>query len=201
VNDVLVAVVAGALRRFLVEHREQPRDVRAIVPINLRTSTRLTDLGNDFGLVVVSLPLAISDPVARLEEAKRRMDVLKSSPLTIATPDLLRSTSVMPRFIEQRGAAFFGKKTSLVLTNVPGPREPLRLLGIPIERVVFWVPQAARVCIGISILSYAGDVTLGVMCDSAIIREPQHIADELEREIDLLDVELRVETVLTAARH
>ncbi|MGZ4611270.1 MAG: WS/DGAT domain-containing protein [Actinomycetes bacterium] len=84
-----------------------------------------------------------------------------------------------------------GAKSSAIVTNVPGPREPVLLAGSPLARVVFWVPQAGSVGLGISILSYAGTVTVGVAADRNIVADPGEIAAAVEAELDELAQRLR----------
>jgi hypothetical protein len=80
------------------------------------------------------------------------------------------------------GLRFFGSKATAVLTNVPGPREPLYLAGRKLDRVMFWVPQSGRLGLGISILSYAGGVMLGVATDEGLVADPEKIVDAFEKE-------------------
>ena len=79
-----------------------------------------------------------------------------------------------------------------MLTNVPGPREPLYLAGRKIDQVMFWVPQSGRLGLGISILSYAGGVMLGVATDEGLVADPERIVAEFEREFKALRQKARV---------
>ena len=81
---------------------------------------------------------------------------------------------------------FFAGKCSLVLTNVPGPREHLHLAGHRIERVMFWVPQSGGLGVGVSVLSYAGSVYVGVMTDAEVIDEPRILVQAFEEELHAL---------------
>jgi len=75
------------------------------------------------------------------------------------------------------------RKATLVLSNVPGPREPLRLAGAPVESMMFWVPQSGDVGLGLSVLSCDGRVHFGVMSDAAPVAEPQQIAARFPAEL------------------
>ena len=186
VNDVLVATAAGALGRYLARTSHDGKlgdlEVRAMLPVNLRGGAPPTDLGNRFGLVVLGMPVGIRDPLARLAAVKQRMDRLKGSPEALATHALLRAMGWAPRSIEDLGVWFFGKKASMVLTNVPGPRAPLKLAGVEVSRIMFWVPQSARMGIGISIFSYAGTVTIGIIVDAGIVPDPDALVADLHVE-------------------
>lgn len=186
VNDVLVSVVTGALGQELVAAGEPVGNVRAMVPVNLRRAVASDLLGNRFGLVILALPVGIHDAALRLHEVKRRMDELKSTPEAFVGMDLLRILGRLPIDLEELGAAFFAKKSSLVLTNVPGPREALHLGGVKISRVMFWVPQAARLGLGVSIFSYAGQVTIGIIADAHVLRHPETMASAIDDEMAAL---------------
>jgi hypothetical protein len=78
--------------------------------------------------------------------------------------------------------SLFSKKTTAVMTNVPGPREKLKFCGATLEQSLFWVPQSGSVGLGVSILSYGGSVQFGVISDATLCPEPQKIIDEFEPE-------------------
>lgn len=184
VNDVLVATATGALRRYL-ERRGENTDgleLHAMVPVNLRTEPPPPTLGNRFGLVVLGLPLGVGDPLARVSSVKRRMTTLERSAEPFVTHALLGAIGSAPRRVEQAAVSFFGTKASLVLTNVPGPRAQLRLAGIPISRIMFWVPQSARMGLGISIFSYAGAVTVGILSDAGLVPDPDVLVADFHAE-------------------
>jgi diacylglycerol O-acyltransferase / wax synthase len=185
INDVLVATAAGALRRYLGSRGDDVDglDVRATLPVNLRPLDEAHKLGNQFGLVFLGLPLGIADPVERLAEVKRRMDELKSSLQPVVALGALTAIGFLPAPLQPVPVAFFGSKASLVLTNVPGPRERLYLAGEPLRRTMFWVPQSGRLGLGISILSYAGDVLVGVASDAGLVPDPQAIVEAFEAEL------------------
>ncbi len=188
VNDVLVATATGALRRYL-ERRGEPTAglaIRASVPVNLRPLDEAHRLGNSFGLVFLTLPVGVTDPLRRLRVIKREMDELKRSPEALVAYGVLGVMGVTPVEVERLGLRFFGSKATAVLTNVPGPREPLYLAGRKLGQIMFWVPQSGRLGLGISILSYAGGVMLGVATDEALIPDPERIVDGFAREFEAL---------------
>jgi diacylglycerol O-acyltransferase len=184
VNDVLVATATGALRRYLEERGESSKglSIRASVPVNLRPLEDAHRLGNSFGLVFLTLPVGIVDPVRRMRAIKKEMDELKRSPEAVLAFGVLSVMGLAPIEVERLGLRFFGSKATAVLTNVPGPREPLYLAGRKLDRVMFWVPQSGRLGLGISILSYAGGVMLGVATDEGLVADPERIVAAFERE-------------------
>ena len=188
VNDVLIATATGALRRYL-ESRGEPTGgvaIRASVPVNLRPLDAAHTLGNAFGLVFISLPVGIVDPVRRLRAIKREMDELKGSPEALVAFGVLSVMGFAPVEVERLGLRFFGSKATAVLTNVPGPREPLYLAGRKLEKIMFWVPQSGHLALGISILSYAGGVMLGVATDAGLVPDPEGIVDGFALEFEAM---------------
>ena len=188
VNDVLIAAATGALRRYLDKRGESTTGlaIRASVPVNLRPLDEAHRLGNSFGLVFLTLPVGIVDPVRRLRAIKKEMDELKRSPEALVAYGVLNVLGMAPVEVERLGLRFFGSKATAVLTNVPGPREALYLAGRKLEQVMFWVPQSGRLGLGISILSYAGGVMLGVATDEGLVPDPERIVAEFEKEFRAL---------------
>lgn len=193
-NELLSAALAGALRRWLREAggADPAADVRALVPVNLRPRGDEASLGNAFGLVFLDLPVAEPSEAARVARVHERMRALKAGPEALVTHAVLGLLGRLPVAVEQAAAAFFTTKASLVLTNVPGPRRPLRLAGHRIARLMFWVPHPASLGLGVSILSYAGDVVVGVRADRAVVPEPAALVAHLEAELRALVPELWV---------
>jgi WS/DGAT/MGAT family acyltransferase len=189
INDVLMAAVAGALRRYL-QQRGAPLpadlDVRAVVPVNLRPLDRPPSMGNAFGVVFLGLPLGIEDPYDRLIELRERMQAIKGTPEALVAFGILGVLGSSPDQLQRIGVTLFGSKATLVLTNVPGPRQTIYLAGAPIRSCMFWVPQAGHLGIGVSIFSYAGTVLLGVATDQALIPDPATIIAGFHEEIDTL---------------
>jgi diacylglycerol O-acyltransferase len=186
VNDVLVAVATGALRRYM-ENRGQPTSgiaIRASVPVNLRPADQTHKLGNAFGLVFLTLPIGIVDPAQRVRAIKQEMDELKGSPEALVAFGLLNLMGLAPVEAEQLGLRFFGSKATAVLTNVPGPRQPLYMAGRKINKVMFWVPQSGHLGLGISILSYDGGVMLGIATDAGLVPDPERIVDNFAVEFE-----------------
>jgi WS/DGAT/MGAT family acyltransferase len=201
VNDVLVAAATGALRRYLVR-RGRPvtgLEIRASVPVNLRPPKDAYELGNSFGLVFLSLPVGIGSARRRLNAVRRRMEEIKRSPDALMTYALLNAVGRLPSQVEGLLLRFFGSKATAVMTNVPGPAQPLYLAGRRIGRVMFWVPLSGHMGLGISILSYAGEVMLGVATDAGLVPDPEAIVEGFHQELVEL-ARLSSATAVPAAR-
>jgi diacylglycerol O-acyltransferase len=188
VNDVLLAAATGALRRYLDERGDtvEGLEIRAAMPVNLRPLDDAHRLGNRFGLVFLPLPLGIEEPARRLHELHLRTTELKSSMQPLVTFGTLNALGMLPGPATGRAIDFFGSKASAVISNVPGPRERLYLAGLPLRQAMFWVPQAGRLGLGVSILSYAGEVTVGVAADAGLVPDPGRIVAAFQDELELL---------------
>ncbi len=188
VNDVLVAAMTGALRRYLIDRHSLVSELRAMVPFNLRPLDQPLprDLGNRFGLVYLELPVGIRGRRQRLQEVHRRMDSIKHSPEGAVAYGILGLIGLTPPQIEQRLVDMFASKCTLVLTNVPGPRQPVYFAGARVAGVIPWVPAGGSIGLGVSIFSYDGRVTVGLRVDAGIITEPDAIVAALEHELEEL---------------
>ncbi len=184
INDILMAVVTGALRGYLLERGHVPEDlsIRAVIPVNLRPPEEMHELGNRFGLVFLSLPVGISDPIDRQAVVQERMRELKGSAEPVVAFGALAIAGTTTTEIQNAAVQLFGSKATAVMTNVPGPRHPLELAGQRISDVMFWVPQSARLGLGISILSYAGFVRVGFAVDARLVPDPERMVEAFERE-------------------
>jgi diacylglycerol O-acyltransferase len=188
INDVLMATLAGALRRYMVERGSPVEDLRALVPVNLRPLDEPIprELGNRFGLVFLDLPVREEEPRRRLRELKRRMDALKRSPEAAVTFGLLGMMGLAPAAVERLAVDVLGARGTLIMTNVPGPRHPVYLAGARMGGLMFWVPQAGKVGLGVSIFSYAGQVTVGVSVDAGLVPDPHRMVSAFEAELEAL---------------
>ncbi len=188
VNDVLLAALAGALRHYLEARGGPVEDVRAIIPVNLRPLDEPVprELGNHFGLVFLALPVSEALPQRRLREVQRRMEALKRSPEAAMTFGALNVLGLAPAPVERALVETLGTRATLIVTNVPGPRQPVYLAGTRLEGVMFWVPQAGKLGLGVSLFSYAGQVTVGVAADAGLIAEPDALVDGFHRELAAL---------------
>jgi hypothetical protein len=91
-----------------------------------------------------------------------------------------------PELVERRMIDVFTGKGTAVMTNVPGPKEPVYLAGTPVRTVLFWAPTSGHIGMSVSIFSYRGEVTVGLMVDAALIPDPDRIVGQLEDELRAL---------------
>jgi WS/DGAT/MGAT family acyltransferase len=188
VNDVLLAAVSGALRHYLQERGSPVAEIQAMVPFNLRSLDQPVprDLGNKFGLVFLPLPIGVSGSYRRLDEVHKRMTEIKGARDGAVSYSMLSVFGLTPEPVERRIIDVFSGKGTAVMTNVPGPKKPVYLAGTPVRTVLFWAPTSGHIGMSVSIFSYRGEVTVGLMVDAALIPDPDKIAVQLERELRAL---------------
>jgi WS/DGAT/MGAT family acyltransferase len=184
INDVLLSCVAGAIGEYLKSKGDDVanQQIRAMVPVNLRPMDQAYKLGNRFGLAPLVLPIGVANPVERVYEVRRRMGELKGSMQPLLTFGLLAVAGLLIKPAQDAMLNLFSKKTTAVMTNVPGPAKKMTLCGSTLEQSLFWVPQSGSVGLGVSILSYGGGVQFGVITDSTLCPDPQAIIDAFEPE-------------------
>ncbi len=179
VNDVILAAYTGALRRYLEDHKQPVTDLnlRAFIPVNLRPQEdhSLKELGNKFGLVYLSLPVGVKDYIQRLAVINQRMTDIKESPEALVAFGILNFAGMSPTQVEDLIMKIFGMKGTMVITNVPGPREVRYMAGKRIRGAMFWVPSPADLGMGVSIFSYANEVIVGVNTDASMVPDPDRL--------------------------
>jgi diacylglycerol O-acyltransferase / wax synthase len=185
VNDVLLGAIAGALRRHLQRRHETVGTIQALVPFNLRPLDELVprELGNRFGLVYVALPVDTPGAQERLRAVHRRMKEIKRSRNAPVSYEILGALGFTPIALERRVIDFLTAKSTVVITNVPGPQETIYLAGARVRTAMVWAPTSGSVGMSVSILSYRGEITVGLMVDPARVSRPQGIVADLEREV------------------
>ena len=185
VNDVVVASVAGALRRYM-QGRGQAVDgidVRAMVRVHIRLAARRwRSWATTSAWWCCPCPWAWT---SRWAGCTSRQAAHGSTQAYAGGQCNLRHRADYGHDSdpeERLVLRFFTSKTSVVMTNVIGPRHKLYLAGNPIRQVNFWVPQTAGIGLGISIFSYAGEVVVGIMANAKLVPDPETIVDAFEAE-------------------
>lgn len=187
-NDLLLAAITGALRAHLLRHRatQEAPEIRAMVPVYVRPKREKSGLGNHFGLVFVALPLPIADRTERLREVTRRTRELKAAPDAVVALEVLAALGVGGGEVESLAIDIFTRKASVMVTNVVGPGDRIVLAGKPVSSMVFWAPVSGHLGLGLSAMTYAGELRLGIAADATGIAEPALLRDAFEAELDAL---------------
>lgn len=192
INDVLLSCVAAAVRQQLVAdatevdeavlHAAVPVDIRAQLPAGIKPEAGA--LANCFGTVFVPLPVDGESSLERLYRIKHETRRLKKSWQPGIAWGLAASASLVPEPWCQPVADLFYRKASAVVSNVPGSREQRYLAGCRITEQMFWVPQAGDIGLGVSIVSYAGNVQFGVVADEAVLASPSRFLADCLAELE-----------------
>lgn len=194
VNDVIVAIAAGGVRRWLLEHDALPEEpLLALVPVSVRTDEEMGTYGNRVSGMVVPIPTHVEKATSRLGEArgamlaaKERHDAVPASMLTDATKFL------PPAIFNQAAKLTIGiagavrPPLNLIVSNVPGPQVPLYCLGAKVETVVPVSPVTHGVGMNITVMSYCGRVDAGIVVDREQVPDPGVVARGMAEELEAL---------------
>ena len=190
VNDVVLAVVAGALGRYMRLHGRATDDVglKAMVPVSVRADVERGALGNRVAAMWATLPVGMTDPVERLHTVSEAMVGVKQSGQAVGAEILTALSGFAPPTIMSQAARLHARQRlfNLVVTNVPGPQFPLYLLGRELEAIYPMVPLAENTALGIAILSYNGQLNFGLVGDYDALADLEALADELRSSIEEL---------------
>ena len=192
VNDVVLAVVAAALGRYLRLHGRDTDGValKAMVPVSVRADIERGALGNRVAAMWATLPVGMTDPVERLHTVSEAMVGVKQSGQAVGAEILTALSGFAPPTIIAQAARLQARQRlfNLVVTNVPGPQFPLYLLGRELEAIYPMVPLAENTALGVAILSYNGQLNFGLVGDYDALADLEVLADELRSSIDELAV-------------
>ncbi|MEJ7894038.1 MAG: wax ester/triacylglycerol synthase family O-acyltransferase [Solirubrobacteraceae bacterium] len=169
VNDIVLTAVAGGIAHFLRERGLNTEDLelRACVPVSVRTEKTKNSMGNEITIMMAPLPVGVADPVLRLARVREAMDGLKESKQAIGAQALAQAQDFAPPTIHAQASRlqFSGRMYNLLVTNVPGPQVPLYVLGRRM-RAIFPVPfLAGDRALAIAIMSYDGGMNFGLLGD------------------------------------
>jgi diacylglycerol O-acyltransferase / wax synthase len=184
INDVVLAVVAGALGRYLRArgYSTQDLELRAMVPISVRTADEQGALGNRVSSFMAPLPVWCEDPVERLRAVCATMGDLKESKQAVGASLMTELTDFAPPTITSQAARLQPRQRffNLVVTNIPGPQFPLYLMGRELEAVFPMVPLAKRQAVCFGIVSYNGQVNFGLIGDYDAMPDLEDLARDLD---------------------
>jgi diacylglycerol O-acyltransferase len=185
VNDVVVSAIAGSLGAYLRGKGEDTRGlrIRAMVPLNIHAADDTATSGNRFSVVYIELPVGVIDAHERLMRVKIEMDRIMGSMEPSVGWLLVQGLGLLPAGLEQLASSFYASKASLVLTNVIGPAKPIYLAGSAMRQMTFWEPESGGLGLGVSIYSYAGEVTVGVVSDRKVVSDPRQITEGVMQEL------------------
>jgi diacylglycerol O-acyltransferase len=204
VNDVVLAVVTGALRSFLIARgkRTEGVEMRALVPVSVRTVGERHEGGNRIVVMRGPLPVYIADPLQRLRFVSHAMDGLKESKQALGAEVIAGAQNFAPPTILAQASRlnFSTRLFNLIVTNVPGPQFPLYVLGRRMERVypVAFLPQ--NHALAVAIMSYAGEMNFGLLGDFDALPDIESFGESIAAELAELVELAREKQALEAQR-
>jgi diacylglycerol O-acyltransferase len=199
VNDVVLAAISSGFRALLLSRGEQPEphEVPSLVPVSVRAPGDEGSFGNQVSATVADLPVHVSDPVERLAAVRTELDSLKESNEAMIGKSLVAlghySLYPLTSWLVRLAFRLPQREVVTVTTNVPGPRQPLYWTGRRLAEIIPYVPIASTVRTGISIFSYADNVTFGITGDYAANPDLDVLARGIEHGVS--------ELLLAAGQH
>jgi hypothetical protein len=136
--------------------------------------------------VFLDLPIGIENPIERLYAVRANMAALKGSYQPVLALGLLAAMGAGPKVLQDQLLSAMARNATAVMTNVPGPQQPLYIAGGKIETLMFWVPQSGDIGMGVSILSYNSQVQFGLITDRALCPDPERVIAKFAPEFDKL---------------
>jgi diacylglycerol O-acyltransferase len=187
VNDVVLAAVAGALRTFLISRgrRTEGVEMRALVPVSVRTEDDQGTAGNRIVVMRGPLPVYIADPLNRLRFVSQAMDGLKESKQALGAEVISGAQNFAPPTILAQASRlnFSTRLFNLIVTNVPGPQFPLYVLG---REMVLAIPVAflpENHALAIAIMSYNGQMNFGLLGDFDALPDIDVVGENIRKEL------------------
>ena len=191
VNDVVLAVVTGALREWLHARgiRTEGLELRALVPVSIRSEDERGNLGNKIAVMRGPLPVYVEDPVRRLRVVSEQMEGLKRSKQALGAEVISRFNDFAPPTLLAQASRinFSTRLFNLIVTNVPGPQLPLYVLGREMEEIfpVAFLPQ--NHVLAVAIMSYNGRVGFGLLADYDSVEDAEMIAEGIDASLTELE--------------
>jgi WS/DGAT/MGAT family acyltransferase len=196
VNDVVLAMCAGALRRWLTDHAELPdRPLLAAVPMSVRTEGERDAVGNRVSGWIAPIPTDESDPAERLRKAHEAMRAAKEQHAAIGADVLADFTQfAMPAMAARaarvaaslRVADYVNPPFNLVISNVPGPQQPLYLAGARLQHLYPVSTIADGTALNITVQSYLGGLDFGLIADPELVPDLDTLLGHIVEELSVL---------------
>ncbi len=190
VNDAVLAVVAGALGRWLTSRgvRTEGLELRALVPVSIRTEEEHGTLGNRIAAMRGPLPVYVRDPVERLRTVQQMMGNLKQSKQALGAEVISGLQDFAPPTLLAQASRlnFSTRLFNLIVTNVPGPQFPLYLLGREMEEIIPIAFLPENHALAIAIMSYNGKVDFGLLADYDAMPDLESVGEAVESALDEL---------------
>jgi diacylglycerol O-acyltransferase / wax synthase len=184
---VLLAAVAGALRRRAHRAEERPRDLKAMVPVSVRDDDG-GELGNRIAFMFVELPASVPDPLVRLQLIAEATSARKQSGVPEDADCALKTLAYAPRTVQRAAAHALASPRvyNLVVSNIPGPRMPMYLRGCRLEAAYPVVPLSARHALSVGMTTIGDHACFGLYADRETLPDSDALAHDLDAALDEL---------------
>jgi diacylglycerol O-acyltransferase len=194
VNDVMLAIVAGGVRRYLLTEGELTEDevatteFRIMAPVSVRSDDQRGTLGNQVAMWLMALPIGDPDPSSRLAAIKEATKNLKETDQALGASTLVQVSTGAPATLVALAARLAGRVRpfNMTVTNVPGPQFPMYLAGSPLLSTYPLVPLWQTHGAGIAMFSLMGRIDIGLNMDRTLIQRPETLAECLEEAFEEL---------------
>jgi diacylglycerol O-acyltransferase len=185
VNDVVLAAAAGAVRRYVIEQGAVPTPLKTMVPVSVRSDDERDAFGNRISFMFVELPCDEHDPVRRLELVHEATAESKEMGAPEQSSAVLKAASHLPRPLQRLMSKAVSSPLmfNLVVSNIPGPREPLWLNGHRLEEAYPIVPLADQHALSIGVTTVGDDACFGLYADRTALPDADRLAEHLDAEL------------------
>jgi diacylglycerol O-acyltransferase / wax synthase len=188
INDVVLAAAAGGLRRFLARRGDLPVPLKAMVPVSVRNEHGASELGNQISFVFIDLPCDDPNPLRRLVDVQAKIGERKRSGKPEGADRALKALAYAPRTVRRALSHVVASPQTfnLVVSNIPGPREPVYMLGCELEEVYPVVPLAERHGLSIGMTTTSDQACFGIYADRELVPDADQLAACLDESLDEL---------------
>ena len=190
VNDLMLTAITSALRRYLLEHHALAEEVIVIVPVNLRPAGEAllpAGLGNQFGLGVCPPPDRGDRPGPSPRPRQSADGPGQEQPRRrLRLPAMLQWMGQLPAAVQNAWVDAFAGKATAIVTNVSGPPHRIQIAGTPVAGMAGWVPVTGPLGLGLSIVSYAGQLLVGLASDTHLLPGHDRLLALLDEEVSAL---------------
>ena len=189
VNDVLLAASAGGMRSFMRSHDRDPVPLKTMVPVNVRDGEK-SELGNRISFVFVDIPCDEPDPIRRLQSVRLEMAERKEAGIPEGGDAVMAAVKYLPRPAQHAITRTIAspKTFNLTVSNIPGPQEPMYMLGCELEAAYPVVPIADKHAVSIGMTTIGDRACFGLYAASEELPDSDQLAAAMNSSIDeLLD--------------
>jgi diacylglycerol O-acyltransferase len=188
VNDVLLAASAGGIRRFLRDRELDPVPLKTMVPVSVRDNGESGELGNQISFVFVDLPCDEPDPVRRLKDVQLWMGERKDTGDPEGADTALRAVRFVPRLVQHAVSRLIAspRTFNLTVSNIPGLRQPMYMLGCELEEAYPVVPIADEHALSIGMTTVKDRACFGLYADREALPDADRLAEGVDASVDEL---------------